>query len=385
MTGRVLTWAGGLIAAVSVIGLIVYFAVKGFHWGDTVGVIGAGVGIAGLVMAVYGMIVARRTPDTGQQPDQVPGERSVNLRGDAPNSGIVATGDDAANTQITGNVSGHGRLNQAGRDLSINESTVLPPEAVRPVSEVAAPGLVNVPGHQHVFVGRGDELDELDAALRAPGGVVVAAVHGLGGVGKSTLAARYAAAHAAGAAHAAAEARAGLGEAVFDPVWWITADTAAAVQAGLAGLAAALQPELRTALELEALAERGLAWLGCHSGWLVVLDNVTDPGHIAPLLDRTMRGRVLVTSRLGQGWHRYRAQVLRLDVLTEEQAVDLLTQIAAPAGPGAGSGSTGLDGAAELVAELGCLPLAVEQAAAYLLQNQLSHAITWTCSPLRRR
>ncbi|WP_205718518.1 tetratricopeptide repeat protein [Actinomadura sp. WMMA1423] len=275
--------------------------------------------------------------------------------------------------RLEGTASGHSQLNQAGRDLNINNSTVLPPEAVRPVSEVAAPpGLVNVPGHRQVFVGRGDELDELDAALRAPGGVVVAAVHGLGGVGKSTLAARYAGTHAARAAHPAAEARVGLGEAVFDPVWWITADTAAAVQAGLAGLAAALQPELRTALELEALAERGLAWLGCHSGWLVVLDNLTDPGHIAPLLDRTMRGRVLVTSRLGQGWHRYGARVLRLDVLTEEQAIDLLTQIAAPERAAAGSGGAGLDGAAELVAELGCLPLAVEQAAAYLLQNQLS-------------
>ncbi|WP_141575929.1 hypothetical protein [Actinomadura sp. WMMA1423] len=121
MTGRVLTWAGGLIAAVSVIGLIVYFAVKGFHWGDTIGVIGAVVGIAGLVMAVYGMSVARRTPDTGQQPDQALGGRSVNLRSNATNSAIVSTGDRGTNTQITGNVSGHGRLNQAGGDLTIND------------------------------------------------------------------------------------------------------------------------------------------------------------------------------------------------------------------------------------------------------------------------
>ncbi|WP_157419346.1 NB-ARC domain-containing protein, partial [Actinomadura formosensis] len=277
---------------------------------------------------------------------------------------------DSPRVHQEGTASGHGQLNQAGRDLTVNRSTVLPPEAVRPVTEVAAPpGVVNVPGHQQVFVGRGGELEELDAALRAPGGVVVAAVHGLGGVGKSTLAARYAATHAG---NAAAEGRTRHGKAVFHPVWWITADTAAAVQAGLAGLAAALQPELKTALELEALAERGLAWLGHHSGWLVVLDNVTDPAHIAPLMDRTMRGRVLVTSRLGQGWHRLGARVLRLDVLTEEQAVDLLTQIAGPTGPDTGSSGADLDGATELVAELGFLPLAVEQAAAYLHQNQLS-------------
>ncbi|WP_149265101.1 ATP-binding protein [Actinomadura sp. K4S16] len=110
--------------------------------------------------------------------------------------------------RLEGTVSGPGRLNQAGRDLKISKSTVLPPEVVRPVSEVGAPpGLVNVPGHQQVFVGRDGELDELDKALRAPGGVVVAAVHGLGGVGKSTLAAHYAATHAV---HAEAEKQAGL-------------------------------------------------------------------------------------------------------------------------------------------------------------------------------
>jgi hypothetical protein len=62
----------------------------------------------------------------------------------------------------------------------------------RPVTEVVAPPrLVNLPGHTGVFAGRGGELADLEAALRA-------AVHGLGGVGKSTLAARYARAHAAG-------------------------------------------------------------------------------------------------------------------------------------------------------------------------------------------
>jgi hypothetical protein len=47
--------------------------------------------------------------------------------------------------------------------------------------------------------------------------------------------------------------------------------------------------------------------------------------------------------------------------------VELLTRIAVQGRPGAD-----LDGAAELVAELGYLPLAVEQAAAYLRQNRLS-------------
>ncbi|TDD58312.1 hypothetical protein, partial [Actinomadura rubrisoli] len=72
-------------------------------------------------------------------------------------SGILSTGPGATNVQIS-----------------------LPPEALRPVTEVAAPpGLVNVPGHSQVFVGRGDELAVLRKALKEPGTVVV---HGLGGV-----------------------------------------------------------------------------------------------------------------------------------------------------------------------------------------------------------
>jgi len=193
--------------------------------------------------------------------------------------------------------------------------------------------------------------------------VVVAAVHGLGGIGKSTLAARY----------AIAQARTGR----CHPVWWITADTPAAVQTGLASLAAALEPQLKTALPLEALAERAIGWLTTHTGWLLVLDNVTGPQDVADLLARIPAGRILVTSRLAHGWHRLGAAVLRLDVLDEGDAIDLLTRTATGHTPPPASSGTGppeLEGAAELVRELGCLPLAIEQAGAYLHQNHLTPA-----------
>ncbi|GAA0420659.1 hypothetical protein Acor_83230 [Acrocarpospora corrugata] len=248
------------------------------------------------------------------------GPGAVAVGGD--NRGIISTGPNATNVQ-----------------------TVLPVAAVRPVTDVdAPPGMARLPAHSAVFVGRDDDLADLATALAGPGSVVVAAVHGLGGVGKSTLAARYAATHD------------------FHPVWWITAETPAGVQAGLAALAMALQPELAAVLPPEALAERAVSWLAAHQGWLLVLDNVTNPSDITPLLERTLTGRVIVTTRLGEGWHRFGARLLRLDVLPQEQAVELLSRIA----PGAA------DGAAELCAELGNLPLAVEQAAAYLHQTRLS-------------
>uniref|UniRef100_UPI002F91678D tetratricopeptide repeat protein n=1 Tax=Streptomyces sp. NBC_01553 TaxID=2975877 RepID=UPI002F91678D len=228
----------------------------------------------------------------------------------------------------------------------------LPLEALRPPAQVAAPaGLDNLAVQPGLFVGRRSELDRLDAALATPGGAVVQAVHGLGGIGKSTLAAHWAATRPHG--HA--------------PVRWITADTPAGVQQGLADLAGALQPGLTGALSIKEMEERALQWLASHTGWLLILDNVNEPADIAPLLARThAQGRFLITSRLATVWHHI-PTVVRLDVLDEADALDLLTRTATVTAPG-----RDLDGAPDLCAELGYLPLAIEQAAAYLAQNPLT-------------
>ena len=222
---------------------------------------------------------------------------------------------------------------------------MLPP--FRPPSEVAAPpGLINLPVRPHLFIGREEVLADLQAALTAGTGVVAVAVVGLGGIGKSTLAARYAA--ACSGDHAM--------------VWWIAADTPAAIEAGLAALAVAVQPVLSRALPLDALREWALQWLACHDGWLLVLDNVNDPADVAPLTGRVGSGRFLITSRLATGWHAITSSVVHLDVHSVNEAVELLTRVA----------PRGADGAGELCAELGCLPLAVEQAGAYLAETAIS-------------
>ena len=269
----------------------------------------------------------RRRRDQPQSP-AVPGlgDRSVAAGGDI--SGIASTGDDAVNVQYRA-----------------ERMTVLSAEAFRPWTELAVPaGLSNLP-RPGLFVGRARELARLDAALAGPGGVVVQAVHGLGGVGKSTLAAQWAAAHAGD----------------YIVTWWITAATPADIDAGLAALAVALQPALAGVLPLEALREGAVQWLAARSGWLVILDNVTDPADVAPLLARAPAGRYLLTSRRASGWHGTAAPV-RLDVLDPAEAQALLAAILSPDRP------LEADSAARLCAELGFLPLAIEQAGAYLAQ-----------------
>ncbi|SCL38413.1 Tetratricopeptide (TPR) repeat [Micromonospora pallida] len=225
---------------------------------------------------------------------------------------------------------------------------MLPAEALVAPDEVPAPaGLMNLPVRLRLFVGREGALGWLETAVQDPGVVVVQAVHGLGGIGKSTLIAQWAATHRDD----------------HRPIWWITADSPTALDAGLAALTVALQPGLGAALPSPALREWAVRWLACHDGWLLILDNVTDPGHITDLLGRLPQGRILVTSRRATGWPDI-VTPLRLDVLEPQQAVELLTGIVSRAGAAIDSAD-----AAAVCAELGCLPLAVEQAGAYMAET----------------
>jgi tetratricopeptide (TPR) repeat protein len=243
--------------------------------------------------------------------------RSAAVGGD--NHGIISTGDHA-------HISQH-----------------LPPPHITPMERVdALPGVINLPQRSALFVGREDDLLRTSEALSlSAGSVAVTVMHGLGGVGKSTLAAGYAEAH----------------RAEYAVVWWMTADSPAAIDAGLTRLAVALQPAL-TEVSFEQQVEHGLRWLSTHTGWLLILDNVNEPADTAQLLARLPGGHVLITSRRATGWHSL-AVSIDVDVLQPDHAVTMLTRMlrAEP------------DGAADLCARLGYLPLAIEQAGAYMAET----------------
>lgn len=206
--------------------------------------------------------------------------------------------------------------------------TVLPSEALT-ISPAA--GLVHLPERTQLFVGRARELASLDE------GVGIQVICGLGGIGKSTLAARWAADRTAD----------------HTVVWWITAETPAELDAGLADLARAMQPGVVGFLPEDALRERALQWLATHDDWLLVLDNVSNPADLRPLLARVGGGRIVVTSRRSSGWQDI-ARTVVLDVLGPEESAELFTGVC--------EAGDGLDA---LCAELGYLPLALKQAAAY--------------------
>ncbi|MEV6303447.1 tetratricopeptide repeat protein [Actinoplanes sp. NPDC051861] len=233
---------------------------------------------------------------------------------DASNSRGVQVGD--GNTQT---------------NLNVDPDAVLP----TPESVLMPHGMRNLPFASAVFVGR--DLDEL-------GGTEGLVLHGLGGVGKTELAVHL--------------ARAGLDR--YPLIWWITADSAERVAAGLAELTAWLHP----LPSLAAGRSWAIRWLQAHPGWLLVLDNVEELSHIADLLGMLHgAGTVIVTTRRDVGPARWKTLGLRpihVDVIAREASVSLLQRL---------TERTDRDGAARLAADLGDLPLALEQAAAYLSQH----------------
>nr|WP_285562808.1 FxSxx-COOH system tetratricopeptide repeat protein [Streptomyces hygroscopicus] len=215
---------------------------------------------------------------------------------------------------------------------------------MREVPPTAGP--VGVPWRSRLFVGRESELTRLDELFedRAAGAVHV--FHGLGGIGKSTLAARY------------AVTRAGR----FTQVLWLNATSATALGSGLTAFATALEPGLSSELPAEDLRDRAVGWLREHEGWLLVLDNVNHIDDVRGLLAGAAKGCVIVTSRLTTGWHHV-GEADRLGPPEPDEARELLLGVL-----GTGDGDVPAD-AGELCVRLGRLPLAIEQAGAYIAES----------------
>ena len=209
-------------------------------------------------------------------------------------------------------------------------------------AQAAAPGgggmAVRLAPRPTYLAGREELLEDLDARLevgRAAGpGVVV--LCGLGGAGKTSVAVEYAHRQAAGCG----------------VVWQLPAGDPAGLVAGFAELAA----HLSAAAGGDPVG-RVHAVLARRDDWLLVFDNVPGPESVAGLVPPAGGGRVVITSQFGS-WPGRR--VLEVPVLDQTVAAGFLLDRAGAAGDSEQAA------AAELAGELGGLPLALEQAGAYM-------------------
>ena len=194
-----------------------------------------------------------------------------------------------------------------------------------------------LPPRNPVFTGREEMLAQVGRQLDG-GPVAVVAVRGLGGMGKSQVALEYAHRMRASGRYQVAA--------------WVRADSPVTVAEDLAAAAPLLGlPADGPAGEV---AGSVVAALGARRDWLVVFDNAQAPGDLAGLVPGGA-GHVLITSR-NRAWSGAAFQ-LDLEVFSRAESVVFLCKR---------SGRPESEAAGELASELGDLPLALAQAAAYI-------------------
>jgi hypothetical protein len=217
------------------------------------------------------------------------------------------------------------------------------------------PPFEGVPSRIKGFTGRIEELHHLDEVLvkekpaaltQADGGLGRAAIKGMGGIGKTSLAVEYAHRY----------------KGLYAGVWWCPAERPDDLLFSLASLAEkvgavspdAANPDKPMVDALIKTAKAALSWIAeQRAPWLLIYDNVTNPAQIKDLLPAG-RARLLITSRY-PNWTAWATEVA-VDTLSMADAVDLLERRTLRKDE---------TGARTLANALGRLPLALDHAAAY--------------------
>jgi len=245
---------------------------------------------------------------------------------------------------LSGLTGGTADIAFSGSELTaVPESAILGDEPGRLIHIQHVPRIWNVPNRNADFTGRTTVLGQLRRELAGDGtaAVLAQALYGLGGVGKTQMALEY--------AHRF--------KSDYDLIWWVPAEQPQAISMALAELAGRMGLQASdNAAETAAYAVDQLR-RGIGGRWLLIYDNAEEPADLEPYLPGGP-GHVIVTSR-NHAWVRH-ARPVELDVFTRHESIMHLTQHV----PGLDE-----DSADKISAAVGDLPLAVEQAAAWLAET----------------
>ncbi len=158
------------------------------------------------------------------------------------------------------------------------------------------------------FTGREDILTALYDSLHEDNRATLTqdAIHGLGGIGKTQIAAEYAHRYAGD----------------YDCVWWVAAEDAAGRQTGYVTLAQRLDLPEQNAQDPTITVAAVREWLRVSDNWLLVLDNAPDADAVADLMPDGTSGHVVITSR-SAAWLET-ARPLEVVTWPREESVDFL-------------------------------------------------------------
>jgi hypothetical protein len=236
---------------------------------------------------------------------------------------------------------------------ALRELAVQEPERNASRSRWAAPGLIrapaivpqiwNVPNRNADFTGRANILERLHDELAGDGTAVVLAraVYGLGGVGKTQIALEY--------AHRF--------KADYRLIWWINAEQPLEITLALAELAGQMGLPIGDNAADAATSALEQLRRDVTGEWLLIFDNAEDPEDLASFLPNGS-GCILITSR-NPAWTRH-AEPVELDVFSQQESLAHLIHHV----PG-----LDMSDATRVSVAVGNLPLAIEQAAAWLAET----------------
>ena len=267
-----------------------------------------------------------------------------------------------------------------------------------------SPWMVPYPRNPY-FTGRDDILGTLYRQLHDSRTAAISqtqAISGLGGIGKTQTAVEYAYRYRDD----------------YRYVFWIRADTELELANSYVALAQTLNLPLKDAENQDETVRYVRLWLSREEGWLLIFDNADRPDIVQPFLPREIPGHILVTSRAQDFQDLGIVQPLEMATLSPQEAITFLlnrtgrtnlvgaqglrpmqgieplvdnlhgqtvqSRGSGPQTPNAGGfevseGSDATESpeyqaATALAAELGYLPLALEQAAAYMVTNRVPFA-----------
>lgn len=189
------------------------------------------------------------------------------------------------------------------------------------------------------------------------------ALHGLGGIGKTQIALEYAYLHALD----------------YSAIFWLRAETVESIMSNMRSIAEVLQLPERDNKNQERVVASVLRWLNSHRQWLLIWDNLEDLNLLQRFLPSARQGAVLLTTRQ-QALGTY-ARGIDLSPMKQEEGILFLLRRAKLLEPEiineqmrqltvhmAGEYAA----AAKLVVAMGRLPLALDQAGAYIEETGCS-------------
>lgn len=221
--------------------------------------------------------------------------------------------------------------------------------------------LWNVPFRRNpYFTGYDEVIEDLHLRLSTEkDGVAIEKISGLGGIGKTQLMLEYAFRY----------------REEYQEVIWLRADTQELLDEDLANAAKQLRvPEARKRQpNHQYLVTEAWQWFQKHLGWLLLLDNVEENVQLKNILSSMPHGHMLLTTR-SQAVAELSSN-LHLDKMRPEEAALLLLRRAQVLSPSASLdmlSEANRQEALELSMLLDGLPLALDQAGAYIEENESS-------------